>query len=98
MKKYKFNHVNEDLFPKKKLNEEDMQEPELAEEHDPENKDKSYDAIKALIDMKEIDTEDEQGKFLQLIRGLIFADNTVADKFLKAVNDFTSTLKLEDFK
>jgi len=60
--------------------------------------DKSLKAIKDLIDMKSIDTEEEQGKFMALIKGLIFADNKHGDEFLKQINDFTSSLKIEDFK
>ena len=63
-----------------------------------EDAEKSKKAIKDLIDMKTIDTEEEQGKLLSLLRGLVFADNEVADKFLKEINDFTSTLKIEDFE
>ena len=63
-----------------------------------EEEDKSYKAIKDLIDMKSLDTADDRGKFLALIRGLVFADTSAGDKFLSAINDFTSTLKIEDFK
>ena len=66
------------------------------EEEDEEAK--SLKVIEDLIDMEEIDTEEEQGKFLALIKGLIFADNKHGDAFLKKINDFTSTLKIEDFK
>ena len=48
--------------------------------------------------MKSLDTADDRGKFLALIRGLVFADTSAGDKFLSAINDFTSTLKIEDFK
>jgi protein tyrosine/serine phosphatase len=37
-------------------------------------------------------------KFLELVKGLIFANTKIADKFLKAINDFTSTLKIEDYE
>lgn len=98
MKKYKFNHTREDIFPKKKIKEGFEDEQGLEEEHDPEDEGKSIDAIKALIDMPRLDTAEERGKFEALIRGLVYADNPVGDKFLNAINDFTSTLKIEDYK
>ncbi|MFA5153001.1 MAG: hypothetical protein WC554_10605 [Clostridia bacterium] len=59
---------------------------------------KSLTAIKDLIDMKKIDTEEEQGKFLALLKGLVYADNKHGDLFLTKINDFTSSLKIEDFE
>jgi len=35
---------------------------------------------------------------LALFKGLVYANTTVADKFIKVVSDFTSGLKVEDFK
>jgi len=60
--------------------------------------DKTLEAVKALIDMKDISNEDEQGKFIELLKGIVFADNKHGDEFLKQINDFTSSLKIEDFK
>ena len=53
--------------------------------------------ISDLIDLKNVDTDDEKGKFKELITGLIFNDDAKAKKFLKAINDFTSGLDKEDF-
>lgn len=60
--------------------------------------DKSLKAIKDLIELKDVTDEEDQGKMMAMIKGLVFGDNPVADKFLKAINDFTSTLKIEDYK
>lgn len=70
----------------------------IKEEDASAEEDKSLKAVKELIDMKSIDTEEEQGKFLELLKGLVFADNKHGDLFLKKINDFTSTLKIEDFE
>ena len=58
---------------------------------------KSVEAIKDLVDLKKVDTADEKGKFLELIKGLVFANNAQADKFLTKLNTFTSGLKAEDY-
>lgn len=63
-----------------------------------DNEAKTLEAVKALIDMKDISNEDEQGKFIELLKGIVFADNAHGDIFLKKINDFTSGLKIEDFK
>jgi len=63
-----------------------------------DNESKTLEAVKALIDMSDISTEDEQGKFIELLKGIVFADNAHGDLFLKKINDFTSGLKIEDFK
>jgi len=63
-----------------------------------EEEDKSIKAIKDLIDMENVDTSEERGKMMAIIQGLVHADTKVGDKFLSQINDFTSTLKIEDFK
>lgn len=63
-----------------------------------DNEAKTLEAVKALIDMKDISNEDEQGKFIELLKGIVFANNAHGDNFLKQINDFTSGLKIEDFK
>jgi hypothetical protein len=59
--------------------------------------DKSKQVISDLIDMKNVDTDDEKGKFLQLITGLVHADNSIAKKFLNDINTFTSKLDSKDY-
>ncbi len=53
--------------------------------------------ISDLIDLENVDTDEEKGKFKELITGLIFSEDDKAKKFLKAINDFTSGLDKEDF-
>ena len=55
-------------------------------------------SIQALIDMNKIDTAGEQGKFLELVKGLVFSKSDVSNKFLAKINDFTSGLKKADFE
>jgi len=63
-----------------------------------DEEDKSETAIKDLIAIKTVTDENDQGKMMALLRGLVFGDNSVADKFLTALNDWTTSLKIEDFK
>ena len=60
--------------------------------------DASAKAIKDLIALNWGEDEDHQNTALQLFKGLIYANNPVADKFIQKVSDFTSGLKDEDFK
>ncbi|KKK92481.1 hypothetical protein LCGC14_2702470, partial [marine sediment metagenome] len=53
--------------------------------------------IKALINTKFSGSNEEQGKAVQLLRGLAFSDDPASDKFMKALDNFTSGLKAEDF-
>jgi len=59
---------------------------------------KSTKAIKDLIELKAVTSEEDQGAMLAILKGLVFGDNPVADKFLTALNDWTSSLKIEDFE
>jgi hypothetical protein len=58
----------------------------------------SAQVIKDLIDLKDVNTDEEKGKFLSLIKGLIFANTSESNKFLTDINTFTSTLKIENYK
>ena len=60
--------------------------------------DKSIKAIKDLIDLDWEKDEDAQHTALALIKGLVLADTTSADKFLKDLSDYTSKMDIEDFK
>jgi hypothetical protein len=53
--------------------------------------------IKELIDTSWSGSNDEQGKAVQLLRGLAFSDDPKSNKFMKALDKFTSGLKAEDF-
>ena len=59
--------------------------------------DKSKKAIKDLIELKWSYTEEEKGKASNLLKGLLYADNPVANKFLKALDEFTSSLDENDY-
>ena len=63
-----------------------------------EGEDASAKAIKDLIALNWGDNEEHQNTALQLFKGLVYANNPVADKFIQKVSDFTSELKAEDFK
>ena len=53
--------------------------------------------IKELIDTSWGGSNDEQGKAVQLLRGLAFSDDPKSNKFMSALDKFTSGLKAEDF-
>ena len=59
--------------------------------------DKSKKAIKDLIDLDWSKDEDSQSAALELFKGLVYADNSVADAFIKKVSDYTSSLNADDF-
>ena len=54
---------------------------------------KTQDSIDALIAMPRLDTESDRGKFLELIKGIIFSNSPEGNEFLNKINDFTSSLK-----
>jgi hypothetical protein len=58
----------------------------------------SEKAIKDLIDLDWGKDEDAQNTALALLKGLIYADNKVADKFLQDLSDFTSKMKDEKYE
>lgn len=72
----------------------------MIEAEEPKN-DKKPDIqsiIKALIDTNFSASNEEQGKAVQLFRGLAFSDDPMSNKFMKALDKFTSSLKPKDFK
>ena len=54
--------------------------------------------ISDLIDTDFGGSNEEQGKAVQLMRGLSFSDDPLANKFMKAVNKFTSNMNKDDYK
>ena len=81
---------------KSKMMKQNMRK--FREEDEGDNETKTLKAVEELISMDDISTEDEQGKFLELLKGIVFADKKHGNAFQKKINDFTSTLKIEDFK
>jgi len=53
--------------------------------------------IKELIDTSWSGDNEKQGKAVQLLRGIAFSDDPTSNKFMKALDKFTSGLKAEDF-
>ena len=43
-------------------------------------------------------SNEEQMKAVQLLKGLATSEDPASNKFMKALDDFTSSLKPEDFK
>lgn len=46
--------------------------------------------IQDLIDTPSSDENDDQGKFVQLLKGLAFSDDPESDKFMKKLMDMVS--------
>jgi hypothetical protein len=59
---------------------------------------KTQDSINALIAIPKLDTEESKGKFLELIKGIVFSNTAQGNKFLNKINDFTSTLNKQEFQ
>lgn len=53
--------------------------------------------IKALISTSFGGSNDEQAKAVELLKGLAFSDDPKSDKFMKALDKFTSAMDPEDF-
>lgn len=53
--------------------------------------------IKAIIDTDWSKDNEAQMKVTQLLKGLATSDDPKSNKFMKAIDDFTSGLKPEDF-
>lgn len=54
--------------------------------------------IKAVIDTNWSKDNESQMKVLQLMKGIATSDEEVSNKFMAAIDKFTSSLKPEDFK
>ena len=52
--------------------------------------------IKSLIDAKPSDDNAEQGKIVQLLRGLAFSDDPKSTKFMKQLTDLISDANFGD--
>jgi len=53
--------------------------------------------IKELIDTSFGGSNKEQGKAVQLLKGLAFSDDPMSNKFMKSLDKFTSSLDNKDF-
>jgi len=58
---------------------------------------KSIDIIKELIDTSWGGDNESQGKAVQLLKGLAFSDEESSNKFMSALDKFTSELNADDF-
>jgi len=54
--------------------------------------------IKELIDTSWGGSNEEQGKAIQLLKGLAFSDDPLSNKFLNAMDKWTSGLDPKDFE
>jgi hypothetical protein len=54
--------------------------------------------ISDLIDTKWSGSNEDQGRAVALMKGLAFSDSPLANKFMKAMDDFTSGLNKADFQ
>ena len=59
---------------------------------------KALDIIKELIDTSWGGDNEEQAKAVQLLKGLAFSEEELSNNFMKALDEFTSGLKAEDFQ
>lgn len=53
-------------------------------------------AINDLIDIKASDNNKDQGKLVQILKGLAFSDDPEADKFMKRLTDMISDKNFGD--
>ena len=54
-------------------------------------------AVKALADTPSSKENKDQGKFVQLLKGLAFSDDPEADKFMMKLMDMVSKEKFSEF-
>ena len=62
------------------------------------NEASSLDIIKDVIATNWSKDNEEQLKIVQLLKGLALSDEEAANKFMQAIDKFTSSLKPEDFE
>ena len=62
------------------------------------NEANATDIIKELIDTNWSGSNDEQGKAVQLMKGLAFSEEPAANKFMKALDNWASGLDPKDFE
>ena len=53
--------------------------------------------IKDLIETDFSGSNEEQGKAAALFKGLAFSDDPAANKFMKKIDEYTSSLNVDDF-
>jgi len=54
--------------------------------------------IKELIDTSWGGSNEEQGKAIQLLRGLAFSEDPLSNKFMQAMDKWSSALDAKDFE
>ncbi len=81
----------DDKGKKKKDGEEEEEEEGASEAVDIQS------VIKALIDTSFGGSNEEQMKAVQLLKGLATSDDPMSNKFMKALDKFTSALDVKDF-
>ena len=74
-----------------------IMEPLSEAKSEAEGDSKSAEIIKELIDTSWGGSNDEQGKAVQLLKGLAFSDDPASNKFMKKLDAFTSGLKADEF-
>ena len=63
-----------------------------------EAKDQASSVIAELINTSWSGSNEEQMKAVQLLKGIALSDEEVSNKFMKALDKFTSSLNKEDYK
>lgn len=58
---------------------------------------KASEIVKELIDTSFGGSNDSQGKAVELLKGLAFSDEAISNKFMKALDKWTSGLNPDDF-
>lgn len=69
----------------------------LSDLQDIKEKEETKRAIQSLISTNFGGSNEEQGKAVQLMRGLAFSDDPAANKFMQALNKFTSSMDPSDY-
>ena len=74
---------------------------ELEAKKAPDNTNEAINVSEVIADLIKTDfggSNEEQGKAVQLLKGLAFSDDPLSDKFMKAISDLTSKMNPDDFK
>jgi hypothetical protein len=83
--------VEDDNKPEDEDEDEDEDDKDKKTEN--EDDDKALSSIKDLIELNWSKDNDTQGKAVQMLKGLSFSDSSIANDFMKELDDFASTLK-----
>lgn len=86
-----FSSIRDIMFPQAK-EETTLEESALQEES------KTASVIAELIKTSWSGSNDEQMKAVQLLKGVALSDDDAANKFMKALDKFTSAMNADDFK